>query len=435
MYTREKTQREEKYNKSGKHPKDMPSFSSTLLDEIYRSIDVSADNSEDVKAYKEKVLKKQIGCRTKTNTTEEYEETKIFTRACLVEKLMEKEKTEKAALKRGPNLEPEKKSLQDNHINDFLFFSSTSCSNSDSSGALSSSPSDAEFFASQTKPKVSCFSTRPKPVRTGAPARGNKNNPQDDYSLFGSHEKNKTEDDLVNHKSMALKIYAHLKKVKQPISPGGRLTGFINSLFRDANVKKPGKIVDTDKKNLDYFKSRKAQPISCSSASSFSRSCLSKYSPKSRESVRSGDQRTVRFHPVSVIVDEEEDSGKYRKPPLPINKALADLKVGKMEKNRKVGENRQNDFFKDYSNISSSISGNNNNNNNNNKRRDYISMFRKTNGGDEEEDDGISDSSSDLFEIDHSAFLGNNRYGEELPVYETTHRLGINRGIPSRLIR
>ncbi|KAL6534046.1 hypothetical protein OROHE_013879 [Orobanche hederae] len=427
MYTREKTQREEKYNKSRKHPKDMPSFSSTLLDEIYRSIDVTAEKSEDVKAYKEKVLNKQSVCRAKTNFAEEeeYEETKIFTRACLVEKLTEKEKTEKPAPKRGPNLESENKSLQDNHINDLLFFSSTSSSsNSDSSGALSSSPSDAEFFASQTKPKVSCFSTRPKPVRTGVPVRGNRNNPQDDYSLFGSHEKNKTEDDLVNHKSRALKIYEHLKKVKQPISPGGRLTGFINSLFRDANGKKPEKTVDTDKKNRDYFKSRKAQPISCSSASSFSRSCLSKYSPKSRESVRSGDQRTVRFHPVSVIVDEDS------RPPLPINKALADLKVGKMEKNRKVGENRQNDFSKDYSN-SSSISGNNNNN----KRMDYISMFRKTNSGDEEEDDEISDSSSDLFEIDHCAFFRNNRFGEELPVYETTHRSGINRVISSRLIR
>ncbi|KAL6556696.1 hypothetical protein OROGR_005984 [Orobanche gracilis] len=397
MYTREKIYREEKHNKSRRSPKHMPSFSSTLLDEIYRSIDVSADKSEDTKAYREKVIKKQSGCRGKTDITEEYEETKIFTRACLVEKLMEKEKTEKAAPKRGPTLEPQNRSLQENHINDLLFFSSTSCSNSDSSGVLSSSPSEAEFFASQTTPKVSCFSTRPKPVRTGVPARGNKNKPQVDCSLFGGHEKNKTGDDLVNHKSMALKIYAHLKKVKQPISPGGRLTGFINSLFRDANGKKPEKNVDTDKKNRDYFKSRKAEPVSCSSASSFPRSCLSKYPPKSRERVRSGDQQTVRFHPVSVIVDEdsrpcghrciyddEDDSGKCRKPPLPINQALATLKVSKIEKNRKVGENRQNN--------SSSISGNNKN-----KRRDDISMFGKTDGGYEEEDDGISDSSSDLF--------------------------------------
>ncbi|KAI3468077.1 hypothetical protein Pfo_024740 [Paulownia fortunei] len=425
MFTWEKPCREENY-KSRKSHKDMPSFSSTLLDEIYRSIDGSVEKSEDFKAYKEKPVKRQGGFRAKTstgNSSVEDEEIASFRRACLVEKWMEKEANEKVVAKRRPPLLPEleNKSLQDN---DLLFFSSTS-SSSDSSGALSSS--DTEFFGPTTKPKVSCFSTRPKPVRTGVSAR--ENNPQEDYFLsddYQNHQKSKVEDDLIKSKSRALKIYANLKKVKQPISPGGRLTSFINSLFSNANGKK-SKNLDTNKGFQD-FKSPKATST-CSSASSFSRSCLSKYSPKSREKMRNGTQRTVRFHPVSVIVDEDsrpcghkciydEDSDKYGRPPLPPN-ALAELKLSKMEKNRKV-EEASRKALKGFKN----------------KRSDDFSMFRKIHNGDDEDydDDGMSDSSSDLFELDHLALFGNNRFCEELPVYETTH-LDTNRAIASRLIR
>ncbi|GFP99552.1 hypothetical protein PHJA_002099300 [Phtheirospermum japonicum] len=395
----------------------MPSFSSTLLDEIYRSIDGGAEKSEDFKAYREKLVKKQSGHRAaKTNIIED-EETRNFRRACLVEKWMEKEKNGKPVPKKCPDSELDSKSsLQDN--NDVLFFSSTSSSNSDSSGALSSS--DTEFFGPQTKPKVSCFAPRPKPVRTGAPAHGNKSNPQEDFSLFGDYQNNE------KNKSRALKLYANLKKVKQPISPGGRLTSFINSLFNNTNGKRS--------KNNDFNDSKSPKTQSaCSSATSFSRSCLSKYSQGSRERMRDGAQRTVRFHPVSVIVDEdlrpcgqrriyEEDSDKYGKPPLPIRGqvALADLELRKMEKNRRVVEEGARNDFKGY----------------NSKRSDDYSVFRKIDGGEDEDDDydGMSDSSSDLFELDHLSLFGSNRFCEELPVYETT-RLDTNRAIASRLIR
>ncbi|XP_062080361.1 protein BIG GRAIN 1-like B [Humulus lupulus] len=39
-------------------------------------------------------------------------------------------------------------------------------------------------------------------------------------------------------KLKALKIYGELKKVKQPISAGGRIATFINSIFNSGNVKK-----------------------------------------------------------------------------------------------------------------------------------------------------------------------------------------------------
>ncbi|KAL3650729.1 hypothetical protein CASFOL_007132 [Castilleja foliolosa] len=369
MSTFEKPYREEKHTKSRKPQKEMPSFSSTLLDEIYRSIDAGAENP---------AKKQSVHRAAKTNIIED-EETRNFRRACLVEKWMEKRANEKPI----PKIFPDSK-LDNN--NDVLFFSSTSSSNSDSSGALSSS--DTEFFGPQTEPKLSCFATRPKPVRTAAPA-------QQEFSLFGDYQNNE------KNKSRALKLYANLKKVKQPISPGGRLTSFINSLFNKS------KNADTIK--TGFRDSNKSQSA-CSSATSFSRSCLSKYSPGTREKMRDGAQRTVRFHPVSVIVDEElrpcgqrrvydKGSDKCVKPPLPIrDQILADLKLRKMDKSGR-------DELKGY----------------NSKMSDDRSVFRKID--DDDDYDGMSDSSSDLFEIDH-----------ELPVYETT-RLEANRAIASRLIR
>ncbi|XP_047973591.1 protein BIG GRAIN 1-like B [Salvia hispanica] len=325
MYSREKLCRNQT-QKSRKNDKNPPSFSSTLLDEIYRSIDANADNRE-------------------------------AARTSLVEKWMEKERAA-AAMRR--------KNQEHVHENDVVFFSSTS-SSSDSSGALSSS--DTEFFASATrsKAKLSCFTTRPKPVRTG-PA----------------------EDDLIKSKSRALKIYANLKKVKQPISPGGRLTTFINSLFSNASGKK---IESRDDKSL-------SSSTACSSASSYSRSCLSKYSP--REKTRDGERRRVRFEPVNEeVVDRHKnlgsgDSGRFGRPPLP----PIELKVGKKA-----------EFIAKRQNT---------------KRVDVLCT--------DDEEDCLSDSSSDLFELDHLAFFGSNRYSEELPVYETTH-FDTNCAIASRLSR
>ncbi|KAL2517932.1 hypothetical protein Adt_14179 [Abeliophyllum distichum] len=372
----------------------MPTFSSTLLDEIYRSID---EKSEDLKVYKEKPIKKQVSGRPKTKTKSiEDEGMASLRRACLVEKWMEKEL--------------ENKSI---HDNDVLFFSSSS-SSSDSSGALS----DTDFFGgSVSKSTVSSFSaTRPKPVRTSVSPRKNplfhEHNEYDSLDEYRNHQADRIDENLIKSKSRALKIYANLKKVKQPISPGGRLTNFINSLFSNANTKK--------EKNQDSSMNRKSKSTqdssTCSSASSFSRSCLSKYSPKSREKMRNGIKRTVRFHPVSIIVDEDcrpcghksiydEDSDKFERPPLPLN-TVADLR----EKNRKTEEAARD--FSVYKSI-----------------RDNIIR----NDEDEDEDDAASDSSSDLFELDHLAFFGNNRFCEELPVYETTH-LHTNRAIASGLI-
>ncbi|CAA0841918.1 Unknown protein [Striga hermonthica] len=303
--------------------KNTPSFSSALLEEIYRSID---GKSEDFPANRGKPSKNQGGCRAKTNIIED-EVRASLARARLVEKWIQHAKTEKSYPKRTEN------------NSDLLFFSSTSSSNSDSSGALSSS--DTEFFASQTAPKVSCFSTRPKPIRTTRlPARDTK---------WADHEKSRA--------AAALKMFSDLKKEKkQPVSPGGRLTSLISSIFANAS----GKM------------SKNAGP----------RSCLSKYSLGSREKTRSGAHGA----PVS---------------------ALGESKWSQMEKCGKIEVGVENER-KGYSG---------------NKKMDDFSVIGEIRDcvNDVANCDGISDSSSDLFELDHLDLLGNSStFCDELPVYETT---------------
>ncbi|KAL3838616.1 hypothetical protein ACJIZ3_023207 [Penstemon smallii] len=307
-------------------------------------------------------MKKQTGSRAKSsidNNNTEDEEMASFTKACLVEKWMEKEITAKL-LSQSTKTQPP--FLQENNL---LFFNSTS---------ISSNNSDTEFFNSNTKPNQ---------IRTREI-----NHQQEDSYLFDDYQNyqknNTTNHNMIKSKSRALRIYTNLKKVKQPISPGGKLTSFFNSLFN----------INSKSKNVDKNKGSPKISSTCSSASSFSRSCLSKCSPKSNKI-----QRTVRFNPVSVIVDEDTthcvNKNKYdhgcKKPPLPPN-AMTELKL---KKNRGVEESAQN-VMKGY-----------------NRQR---SMRFYNNKDDDDEDDVMSDSSSDLFELDNLDY----RFCEELPVYETT---------------
>ncbi|KAK4422193.1 protein BIG GRAIN 1-like B [Sesamum alatum] len=395
MSCKEKPNFREENHKPRKSHRNTPSFSSSLLDEIYRSIDGNAEKAEEFKAEKP-------APRGKSSSKGDDQEMARFTRACLVDKWMEKEVHEKARRR------PPESSFQDN---DVLFFSSTSTS-SDSSGALSSS--DTELFCSGAarKPKqVSCFSTRPKPVRTGSVPARESNHQHYEFLVSDDDQLNQQKNkDSMKSKSRALRIYAGLKKLKQPVSPGGRLTSFINSLFTNSNSSRKSRKPDANKGFQDLKSTRTTASSACSSATSYSRSCMSKYSSspddQSRDKTRNGNQRTVRFHPVGVIVDQDskacgqksilydEDSCDYKhgRPPLPpLNKRVEEAAhhVSKGSRNH-----RNFDF----------------------------SMFRKIRDEiEDDEDDAASESSSDLFELDHSTVFGKNRFCEELPVYETTY--------------
>ncbi|XP_022730420.1 protein BIG GRAIN 1-like B [Durio zibethinus] len=462
MYRFEKTlMREERYTLE----RDSPSFSSTLLDKIYRSIDDADTKHEDLKFYRETMEKKQSKGNMKTNRSRggrEEDEMSSFQRACLIEKWMEKKVSEKANADRKQVFsEFEKKSHHEHdHDHDVLFFSSTSSSSDSSSGGFSSSDTES-IYGSKTK--SSCFiSPRPKSVRTSVSARPEKPlktektgrtertlfYEQREFHVFDDYHYNsasdhtpKLDESLFKSKSRAMKIYGNLKKVKQPISPGRRLASFINSLFTTGNTKKAkssSSIVSCD----DERKVKSGQVSKCSSVSSFSRSCLSKNSPSTRERLRNGVKRTVRFCPVSVIVDEdcrpcgqkslyeEEESSllsvsvptAWKIGKSPTRKCEEELKFQIMEKTRRVEEMAR-EFLKGY--------------HLNQKTKDFIS--RDTHGNyvvdemDEDEDDAASYSSSDLFELDHLVLIGNDRYREELPVYETTH-VETNRAIANGLI-
>lgn len=345
MYRREKVTREERYKPQ--RVNNNPSFSSTLLDEIYRSTSDGTAKSPDLNFYRYRVtdtVKKQ----SKNNNVSRVERDD---RQSLIEKWMEK----KVEYERKLNRERDRDQ-------DALFFSSTSIS-SDSSG-FSSSDTDSLFGS-----RSSCFVTpRPKPVRTAKtekPKKKTESHILDDYNHnYNSNIENTP--GLIKSKSRALKIYGNLKKVKQPISPGGRLASFINSLFTTTNTKKP--------KNSHNHNTTTVNSTSvCSSASSFSRSCLTKNSPTR---LRNATKRSVRFYPVSVIVDEDC---------------------------RPCGHKS---LYQE---------------NNNPTKCDIITS----------DDDVESCASSDLFELDHLNMID----CEELPVYETTH-VATNRAIAmaSRLI-
>ncbi|XP_076918784.1 protein BIG GRAIN 1-like A [Bidens hawaiensis] len=161
-------------------------------------------------------------------------------------------------------------------------------------------------------------------------------------------------------------------KTEQPISPGRRITSFLHSIFTNVHLhlKKPKEYLKTVK--IERTSHSHDHQSTCSSASSHTRSCLSKNSPRSREKINNGVRRTVRFYPMSVIIDEDR---------CPCGEKLI------------CGEP---DLMK--VNATTLMCGN---------------RF-----GDSDDDDDIpSDVSSDLFELDHLSIMNE---CDELPVYGTT---------------
>lgn len=348
-----------------------PSFSSTLLDAIYRSIDQGED--QNLVMYGETIMRKKQQQPAMSRTEEEIAN---FQRACMIEKWMEKKVREKAAARRKPTAA------------ETVFRSSSWDSSGGGAGFLSSS----------------FYEKRPKPIRVC------------DSGFNKEKSASKNQDGFMKTKSRALKIYADLKKVKQPISPGARLAGFLNSLFTAAgNTKKPK--MNNPETNSPILKSANASST-CSSASSFSRSCLSK-TPSSRGKSAGGEKRSVRFNddfqPCGhKSLHEEMNVVNCKKQNLEaINEEIM-VHVNVIENNRRVEEAAR-DFLRNYHLT---------------KSHDMDQEFEDE---DDDNDDAASYASSDLFELDNLSAIGMERYREELPVYETT-RLHTNRAIASGLI-
>ncbi|BAT98324.1 hypothetical protein LR48_Vigan192s002100 [Vigna angularis] len=406
-----------------------PSFSSTLLDVIYRSIDEDQTEEKEEERlifYRETMRKqKQSNCFREDKTEPEKLNSR---RARKVENWMDKRTSEKVLMGRNSLTEFERRTRSNSISNTLsMYSSSTSSSESSSVGGFSSSESES-FYGVQ----------RPKPIKTSV---SDKTKTNFDAALhnhnFRSHssqtQKPKHENGFGKTKSKALKIlYGELKKAKQPISPGARLASFLNSLFTSSGNAKKAKVSTTTtpstcgpvlipvptNRTADTKPAAQQPGSTCSSASSFSRSCLSK-TPSSR----SGAKRSVRFCPVSVVVDEDcrpcghknvyegaEDlaasNGKNRS---------EELRLHVMQESRRVEELAR-DLLKNY------------------QKKNEVEFDAVMHYEDEDDDDDVAScSSSDLFELDNLSAIGIERYREELPVYETTH-FNTNRAIANGFI-
>ena len=365
MYKKERSSRESTF-----HPRRRtPSFSSTLLDSIYRSIDESNGEEQHVLGTKKQSCNSVSTTRRDTSFLEEEKEVSTtLRRAVRTESWMEKKST------RG--------SMQ---------YNSTS-SSSDSSSAGGGGTGGGVFSSSENESSV----------------RGNSSSCQQRTKPLSDkpHQKPKCEGGGFHKtKLRALKIYGELKKVKQPISPGGRIASFLNSIFNSASAAKKVKMCSIGA--MDDVSFERKSKSACSSATSFSRSCLSK-TPPPRGKPSNGTKRSVRFYPVSVIVDEdsrpcgqksiyEDDPGLMPTP----RKVVKSSSVKELE----VAKGAAADYLRSY------------------HQRKNVSEFDfrgfHNYVADDSDSDDESCTSSDLFELDH--LIGIGRYREELPVYETTN--------------
>lgn len=344
-----------------------PSFSSTLLDQIYRSIDETNDHDhvaddDELVLYRETVTmkKKKQYIHTTGDTKDE----------ARIDKWMEKNKArENIGQKSAASHHRENDKKYVGLMN--LMNSSWSSSDS-SSGGLFSSEADSNYGVSS---RSSSTTYRPKPIRTSM-----------DINKTSHVEKPSQESDgaVKRSKLKALKIYRDLK---QPISPGAKLASFLNSLFTTGGNVKKGKISGAISSNT-------------SPACSTSRSCLSK-TPSTRGKLSdNGKKRSVQFNPVSVIVDEDcqhksLQHGQGRQElavPDEPNCVNQELMYHMRTKNQSVKE----------------------------ATRELLKNYERPV---ESEDDDASYASSDLFELDSLNNSGITHYMEELPVYETTYIL------------
>ncbi|XP_009793961.1 protein BIG GRAIN 1-like A [Nicotiana tabacum] len=171
----------------------------------------------------------------------------------------------------------------------------------------------------------------------------------------------KCEGRFMRTKLRALKIYAELKKVKQPISPGGKIANFLNSIFNSRNMKK---------NHQDLTMSRS--------------SCLT----KTTSSKGNKSNRCVRFCPVSIIINENDES---------IFKTKSKFLKNSVTGYRNLEEKHFNEYqFRGFYNA----------------KGDY--------DAEEYEDDSRSCASSDLFELENIGMLGVHATRDDLPLYGTT---------------
>lgn len=356
----EKPVQEERYHHRRKKT---PSFSSSLLDAICHSIDESHHNKEG-KFQDPKLPLGPIYRGGKHNASVFEEDISSHRRAIMVDKWME------------------------NYTRDARNHRHFNSDSSSSVGSSLFSSSETESAASRSTPKSSNFHI-PK-THSSMPQRSKRD------MLYEIETTTKHEGKLfMRTKTRALKIYGDLKKVKQPISPGGKITNFLNSfLFNSRNMKKNQGIEEL---NVQGLKSRSLKE----SQSNSSRSCLN---TKPAHLSENKSKRSVRFCPVSVILDEDcqpcghkniyDDHDDYDSS----LRSMPSISSQYIKKN--IDSFREHGMKRSY---------------------DYHHQIRGFYEQDVDYDDRASCTSSDLFELDNIGIVGLGSSREELPVYGTTN--------------
>ncbi|KAK7265412.1 hypothetical protein RJT34_33032 [Clitoria ternatea] len=356
-----------------------PSFSSTLLDTIYRSFDQSKSNLDD---------DPQLGPHNHTTHT------------------CEKDGKQRMNLRRAVMIEDwmEKQSSQGSQ-----FLNSSSSSSECSSGGI--------FSSSETDTTTHMKKQRPRPEKKKHDRRNSeKPKPKPKQHEGGGFARTKLR---------ALKIYGELK---HPISPGSRIASFLSSIFNSENVKKAKMCYVGAAEDVSFEHKSKSPCFSSTSR----RSCMSKAPSSSKGKSNNGVKRSVRFYPVSVILgeDSEQESGhkgvyESEKTESSVRKITRSSSIKELKKNNVVAKENgveavARGFVKRYR---SSGKGEFD-------VRGFYDDGEDEDEDEDEEDDDVSCSSSDLFELDH--LIGAARYQEELPVYETTN-LETNKAIANGL--
>ncbi|XP_074271863.1 protein BIG GRAIN 1-like B [Silene latifolia] len=237
-----------------------------------------------------------------------------------------------------------------------------------------------------------------------------------------THPKRETPSRIFNKtKLKALKIYSDLKKSKQqrqqqPVSPGARIVAFLNSIFRNAAVAQPRRSPENPPLTT-------MSTSTCSSASSFTRSCMSKTTISTEKS-----NRSVRFYPVNTFIIEDDDTKSLcRKDNL---HNVDDRKLLVSSTKAAFDHQQHNKKLKKENEIESMITKiNRNRSHSNNHDHNYKELLSFEMCSDEElmkldddndDEDDESCASSDLFELENLSSIGVSTFSEELPVYGTT---------------
>ncbi|KAF3784844.1 BIG GRAIN 1-like B protein [Nymphaea thermarum] len=391
-----------------------PSFSSALLDAIYRSTD---DADGELCLYRKSTttttttgtaMPRDVECTSKRGLRLDKWTTSHEKKAA-AEKLALRRKASELGVLDAARCPPGRRHSARPATDAHSTTTTTSSSSSESSG-VSSSETDSAFFS--RRQKAAGWNNHPPPLVIPQKKHAYAAAPQD---FFPSRKP-----EGFGGKSRGIrgtKLYDELKKVKQPISPGSRIASFLNSLFATAKKAKLSSSA-TSRPPVDplssFFPDTCYAPTYSSSSTATttpsSRSCLSK-TPSTRGN---GVRRSVRFYPMSTIVGEDSRPCGHKclySPPGEAEKVVAPLMSERVRARDLIVSEFQ------RKSATSRVTG--------------LPPIRKSNDDqftaqleveeEEEEDDGsdvetASYSSSDLFELESLTAVG----FKELPVYETT---------------